>query len=153
MQHSSYGSLMSSLKPALTGELAIQHFEFPGEAKNALSAPVTEFAVLTMKSGKPKDDVEKLLDAISKELDATQRTYLPTLWGPCIEDRNTFLMLVGWDTVEVRTLRGNPSSADVEVNVFQTHRETVKGDALESLIAHIFELVDGHLSHVKLLKH
>jgi len=83
------------------------HFaeDFKNEIRPILVAPVTEIALITAKSA------EQLEETKTKTTELIETAVRPSLGchgyvlGNFVEDPNKLLVLVGWDTVEVRKSR------------------------------------------------
>ncbi|KAJ7459934.1 hypothetical protein FB451DRAFT_1182208 [Mycena latifolia] len=96
----SYTSLIEALKPAAAGKLERHHVDIAGDANTALSSPATEFVVFTVKPEGSPEKLVPLLEELGKGLDISVGAHPPCMWGPSIEDKTKFLLVVGWDTVE-----------------------------------------------------
>ena len=82
------------------------HVQVTSEPYEALAAPITEFAVFTVKPGESKEKVEEFVDAIAKTLAAmgpSAGVFGPS-WGPIVEHDNKLGLFIGWSSVEVCTV-------------------------------------------------
>jgi hypothetical protein len=100
MDSPEYPALIEKLKPALGGPLAMDHIPFNEDVTNALNAPVTQVITSKLKDGQAKDG---LLDAgtFTKALNEAVGAHPPVAFGESKENPGTFIVLIGWDSVEV----------------------------------------------------
>ncbi|KAF8895322.1 hypothetical protein BD779DRAFT_717299 [Infundibulicybe gibba] len=78
-----------------------QRFAYVANPTNALDAPTTEFAVLTLRPGAQKEDLRRSLAALAAELDKVNAKHAPCAWGESADQSGEFLMTIGWDSVDV----------------------------------------------------
>ncbi|KIK07939.1 hypothetical protein K443DRAFT_604541 [Laccaria amethystina LaAM-08-1] len=99
MDSPEYPALIEKLKPALGGPLAMDHIPFNEDVTNALNAPVTQVITSKLKDGQAKDG---LLDAgtFTKALNEAVGAHPPVAFGESKENPGTFIVLIGWDSVE-----------------------------------------------------
>lgn len=86
--------------PALAGPRKVYHAQLSGPTV-ALDKPVTEVAVLTLKTPSP-DNRAALVDILSKLAEATKNL---VAFGLTREDENKYIVIYGWESVEVRKSR------------------------------------------------
>jgi len=131
----SYASLIEGLKPAVSGKLERNHITVAGDVNSALSSPAVELVVLTLKAEGSADKFESLMGDLAKGLDTSAGEHPPCVWGQSVEDKNKYLLVVGWDTVEA-------------------HWEAVKaGTPLQKVVGAIQEHADLVLGHAHIKKH
>ncbi|KAJ7675738.1 hypothetical protein DFH06DRAFT_946602, partial [Mycena polygramma] len=97
----SYASVIEALKPAVTGKLQRNHITVAGDVDAALSSPAVEFVVFTVKPEASGEKLVTLLEELGEGLDVAAGAHPPCFWGQSVEDKNKYLLVVGWDTVEV----------------------------------------------------
>ncbi|KZT23142.1 hypothetical protein NEOLEDRAFT_1031779, partial [Neolentinus lepideus HHB14362 ss-1] len=97
MDSASYAELIEPLKPGLAGQFEMVHVKFNKDPSKALGALVTEVVSIQVKEGKSEADLVELLDQASNiELPgASVFTY-----GPVIEKPGSYIMAVGWPSIE-----------------------------------------------------
>jgi hypothetical protein len=96
-----YPAFVESLKPTLGSPLHILHVEFDGDATAALTAPVTEIAVAKPKEGNTVADIEAIITELRKNSHLVKGVYPPLAWGKIQQEPETYVLAVGWDSVEV----------------------------------------------------
>jgi hypothetical protein len=73
-------------------------------SSNILSAPVTEFAFITLKDGKESErsDLEGLVGELQKAI-STSKGFHGMSWGQSVDPgkENVYILVLGWDTAEV----------------------------------------------------
>ncbi|KAF8887178.1 hypothetical protein BD779DRAFT_533802 [Infundibulicybe gibba] len=98
-----YGKIVQGLLPGYAGGLEtsdMQHIVFPQDPANALSAPISEFAFFVLKEGVKKEALLESLGVLSAEADKVT-AHAPSVYGESREHPNTFVLTIGWDSVEV----------------------------------------------------
>jgi hypothetical protein len=69
-----------------------------------LSAPVTEFAFITLKEGKESErgDLERAIDELQREI-STATGFHASSWGKSVDPgkKNVYIFVLGWDTAAV----------------------------------------------------
>ncbi|KAG6874134.1 hypothetical protein C0995_005550 [Termitomyces sp. Mi166 len=131
-KHESYPALLSALKRAQSGPLDVQHVDFDEDAALALSSPATEVVTLVPNPGaaeESKDLVVKLRENLK-----VQGVCHSVALGESRENKGTWFMLLGWDSVQV-------------------HYDAVSKGALPEIIKKLYELNTLGLKHVKLTKY
>jgi len=72
---------------------------------NLLSAPVTEFAFITLKQGKESErgDLEQLFDELRREISSAKGFY-GFSWGRSVDPgkENLYVLVLGWDSADVQ---------------------------------------------------
>ncbi|KII94714.1 hypothetical protein PLICRDRAFT_97571 [Plicaturopsis crispa FD-325 SS-3] len=96
-----YGPLIDIFRPLFTGPPALIHAKFDKDPTAALTAPATEYAVLTLKEGGSFEVVDKVLAAVTAQETPAVRG---AVYGPSVESDRKLIMAIGWDSVEVRLL-------------------------------------------------
>jgi|ERR1700722_5299988 len=104
MAQESYREVLQSIKPLYTGEFQMVHIPFEKSVTEALSAPVTEVVILTLKPGKSKDDLTTRVDDFLKVLENAEGAHAPGLFGWTIEKEDRAVAIFGWDSIEVNNL-------------------------------------------------
>lgn len=81
------------------------HVTFSGDLIPVLDAPVTEFAVWTLKEGADRAAFQKDLAALHEQLkrEIPSEEMIDGGWGPSVEDEKKFIFGLGWHSLEVRT--------------------------------------------------
>lgn len=72
-----------------------------GDPLPALNAPVTELAKCTLKDQASKDEVEQAFDELIKGHGLFPDDAYGATWGNVIGQEGTYMLLVGWSSVEV----------------------------------------------------
>lgn len=96
-----YPAFVESLKPTLASPLRIQHVEFDGDATAALTAPITEITVAKPKEGNTVADIEVVIAELKKNSHLVKGAYPPLAWGKVQQEAGTYVLAIGWDSVEV----------------------------------------------------
>ncbi|KAF8895321.1 hypothetical protein BD779DRAFT_1668615 [Infundibulicybe gibba] len=104
-------ALLGTLKPLLAGAPEFQHAEMENPY-GALSAPVNEFAYITVKEGQSKEDLIATLDTFHQELG---KIGIPQAFGESREKPGTFVVLVGWKNKEAH---GELASQEEMLKIF-----------------------------------
>lgn len=77
-----------------------EHVEITTDLTKPVSAPVTEIAWIKLKEGKDLD----ALSAFVKDLEQTinkEKGIHSSSWGLSVENKNVYVGILGWDTVDV----------------------------------------------------
>ncbi|TFY79705.1 hypothetical protein EWM64_g4304 [Hericium alpestre] len=122
------GSLGPIVVKGATRDLINAHFEVEGAPFSVLSAPVTEFGIVTPKAGH-EAEVKNILTKLAAFLNEAESAAVGGVFAPTVEKEGSYLLLVGWDSVEEKSAKG------LEIE--------------EELLAH----AEVSFSHVKLLQH
>ncbi|KAJ7259521.1 hypothetical protein B0H12DRAFT_1232001 [Mycena haematopus] len=131
----SYASIIETLRPAVAGNFERHHINVTSDPITALSAPAVEFVVFTLKAGESDEKLSSLLEELGKGADAATGAHPPCAWGQSVEDKNKYLLIIGWDTVEA-------------------HWEAVKeGTSLHAIVGKIKGVADLALGHSHVKKH
>lgn len=86
---------MEKLKPCIGGPKAdMYHVQFSAPTI-ALEKPVTDVVILTLKAPENRASV---VDILSKISEASEKM---VVFGQTREDENKYILIGGWDTVEV----------------------------------------------------
>jgi hypothetical protein len=80
------------------------HITVSKDPNAALSSPAVEFVAFTLKDGASAEKFSALMEELGKGLDVAAGAHPPSVWGQSIEEKNKYLLVVGWDTVEVGVL-------------------------------------------------
>lgn len=91
----------------IPGELKYNlHVHLHGEPYTALAAPLTEIVVWTLREGAPRRNVEELLTALMAVVNAIPfaEGMYKAGWGPVLNDARKFVVMIGWSTMEVRSI-------------------------------------------------
>jgi hypothetical protein len=74
-------------------------------SNNILSAPVTEFAFITLKEGKESErgDLEQLFDELRREI-SSAKGFHGFSWGKSVDPgkENLYILVLGWDSADVQ---------------------------------------------------
>ncbi|PSS32078.1 hypothetical protein PHLCEN_2v2154 [Hermanssonia centrifuga] len=78
------------------------HVHFSEEPYTALSAPLTEIVLWTLKEGSPRAKVEELLTDLMTVVNGipTSAGMHKAGWGPVLENEKQFVVLIGWENME-----------------------------------------------------
>jgi hypothetical protein len=104
MKQESYREVMKSINPLFTGELKMEHIPLDKSPIAALSAPVTEVAILTLKPGKSKAELMAAIVPAAAEVSKLRGLHPPIVYGCPVENENKVVALLGWDSVQVGDL-------------------------------------------------
>lgn len=93
----------TSYEPVSTWDILDVRFDgvrvmFTVDPTTALTAPVTELVVFTLKEGKTADMIVPDLDVLAAQ---DTKTVISSSWGRSIDDARRFVMLVGWESLKV----------------------------------------------------
>lgn len=81
---------------------SIIHANFQSDYTPVFAAPVTEFALVTPKPGVDRKVTEAKVHAIAVMAGITPGCKaISGTWGPVVEKDETYLLVLGWLTVEV----------------------------------------------------
>lgn len=81
----------------------MNHIPFNEDVTNALSAPTTEVITSKLKDGQAKDALlDESASTFTKALNEAAGVHPPAAVGESKENPGTFIVLIGWDSVEVR---------------------------------------------------
>ncbi|KIJ10996.1 hypothetical protein PAXINDRAFT_85219, partial [Paxillus involutus ATCC 200175] len=94
MNHASYPDITAILKPCQGRKIQTYHVQFSAPTI-AFEKPVTEVLVLTLKAPENRATVVNILSKLSE---ATQKMLV---FGQTVEDKNKYIVVGGWPTVEV----------------------------------------------------
>ncbi|KAF7365131.1 hypothetical protein MVEN_00384400 [Mycena venus] len=130
----SYAGVIEQLKPAVAGPFTRDHINTTTDGLTALSAPVVEFVTATLKAGASAEKVSSLVEEFIKGLDGSAGSHAPAVWGQSVENKDKFLLIVGWDSLEA-------------------HQAVVKANAFSSTVSAIQELADISIGHSNVKKH
>ncbi|PPQ83568.1 hypothetical protein CVT26_003974 [Gymnopilus dilepis] len=90
--------------------LTLYHVDFIKPYTPSQSAPTTEVLAITLKEGKTKADLWRVLEAITAKIDEENPKYAPVTWGQTLEDEKKFYLTIGWDSSDAhRQIMGDPS--------------------------------------------
>ncbi|KIM89099.1 hypothetical protein PILCRDRAFT_812997, partial [Piloderma croceum F 1598] len=80
---------------------------------NILSAPVTEFAFITLKQEKESErgDLEQLLDELRREI-SSAKGFHGFSWGKSVDPgkENLYILVLGWDSAEAHWAAVGPDT-------------------------------------------
>ncbi|TFK40844.1 hypothetical protein BDQ12DRAFT_680132 [Crucibulum laeve] len=113
MESKEYAELIGLLKPSIGGKVDMQHVVFSDDATTVLTAPTTEIAIIKKKEGHSVESVKSAIHNLSTAVDKDNVSYVPSVYGPTVEDAETFLLAIGWDSVEAHT-KAVETGADVK---------------------------------------
>ena len=96
MDAPSYSALLEALTPCLSGTRAPEMYHVQFSAPTiALEKPVTEVLILTLKAPENRATVVDILSKISESSGKI------LVFGQTREDENKYILIGGWQTVEV----------------------------------------------------
>ncbi|KAF7790289.1 hypothetical protein EIP86_001243 [Pleurotus ostreatoroseus] len=78
------------------------HVRFSAEPFTALSAPLTEIVLWTLRDDAPRQKVEELLTklmGIVNNIPSSEGLYKAD-WGPVLDNERQFVVLIGWENME-----------------------------------------------------
>jgi hypothetical protein len=104
MKQESYREVMKSINPLFTGEFKMEHIPLDKSPMAALSAPVTEVTVVTLKPGRSKAELMAAIVLAAAEGSKLRGLYFPIVYGCPVENENKVVALLGWDSVQVGNL-------------------------------------------------
>lgn len=98
-----FTSQIAGLQPTMSSPpTSIIHANLTSDFTPVFAAPVTEFALVTPKAGNDRKVTEAALSAICAIVGVTPGCKaISGTWGPVVEKDQTYLLLLGWLTVEV----------------------------------------------------
>ena len=73
----------------------------PNSPSKVLGAPVTEVLLRTITSSTSNEVLISSLNSLPEVL-AKQKGFSGAVWGPTIEDPNLIIVLIGWESIQVR---------------------------------------------------
>lgn len=79
------------------------HVRFSAEPFTALSAPLTEIVLWTLREDAPRPKVEELLTKLMEivnNIPSSEGLYKAD-WGPVLDNERQFVVLIGWENMEV----------------------------------------------------
>ncbi|KAG6896094.1 hypothetical protein C0992_010344 [Termitomyces sp. T32_za158] len=131
-KHESYPAAIASLKRAQAGPLDVQHVNFDEDAALAMDAPVTEIVTLVPKLG-VDEEARDIMTKLKDKLNAHGSCHCATM-GESRENKGTFFMLLGWDSV-------------------QAHYDVVNNGVFPEMIKGLYAVNQVELKHAKLIKY
>jgi hypothetical protein len=92
---------MEKAKTAVAGKLEADNITVSSDPAPALTSPVVAITALTLTADGTAEKLTPLLQELENSVEGTAgaRAYV---WGQSIENKNKYLLLVGWDSLEVR---------------------------------------------------
>jgi quinol monooxygenase YgiN len=106
-----YAAITDALKPAVGGKLDRDHIEASDDPSNALGAPCAEIAIFTLKEGQSKETFKERFARLVSAVNAGATPFTPCFWGESIETPGRFLLVIGWESRQVRFHIKHHSSA------------------------------------------
>ncbi|KAJ3554926.1 hypothetical protein NM688_g2851 [Phlebia brevispora] len=78
------------------------HVRFSVEPYTALSAPLTEIVLWTLRDGASRETVERLLTTLMRIVGSipTSKGMYKAGWGPVLDNEQQFVVLIGWENME-----------------------------------------------------
>ncbi|KAI0269756.1 hypothetical protein BC834DRAFT_863201 [Gloeopeniophorella convolvens] len=96
-----YPKLLNLLKPTMGGgDIDMSHVDFLIDPTPAFKAPITEIAFTSPKTPEDKEAVQARLEQIVSLANGPTKTAFGAAYGPVVEKPDTFVLVVGWDSVE-----------------------------------------------------
>ncbi|KAF5382663.1 hypothetical protein D9615_002902 [Tricholomella constricta] len=132
-QHVSYPGLLTAVSLARSGPLDIQHVDFDRDAVLSFDVPATELVFMTPKAGVSLDDFHDKLATLREHL-IKDTTCHAIAVGASRENKGTWLMVLGWDSV-------------------QAHVDAVSEGIFPELVKNLFAVADIDLKHTNLVKY
>lgn len=93
-----YPAVLQTAKNIFAEEVEIFHVQPRSDPAPILNSPITERATCILKDLATKDEFEKVMEEM---IGALADVSHGATWGPVLEKPDTYLMLVGWENVEV----------------------------------------------------
>ncbi|KAF8158088.1 hypothetical protein B0H34DRAFT_797503 [Crassisporium funariophilum] len=136
MERPDYPAMVARLKPYFRdGQMKMAHVEFNHDTAAAFSAPLTTVTRLTPKAGQSQEDLEATITNVGRVLASVGRgSHAPIAWGELQEERDQFLLVIGWDSLEI-------------------HREFSNNKDNKETIQELYDRADIQMVHVRLSKH
>lgn len=107
--HDLTDSFVKATHPSgVPGELTYNvHVHLSCEPYTALEAPLTEIVLWTLREGASREKVEELLPALMRIVNAIpfSEGMYKAGWGPVSNNDGQFVVMIGWETMEVRVGR------------------------------------------------
>jgi hypothetical protein len=92
-------AVQKAFGPAVAGKLEGRHVQnLTGELGAAASAPVTEIAIFKLRAG---GSMDKLRESIAELRVGPSTGCLGIVSGDCVEHPDTYIAMLGWESVEV----------------------------------------------------
>ncbi|KAF8798997.1 hypothetical protein BYT27DRAFT_7122341 [Phlegmacium glaucopus] len=102
MKRPDYPDMVAALQPFLRdGQMNMCHVEFNNDIAVAFTAPTTAISTLTLTENQNRADLDVLLKTLGEALDHGHGGHAPIAWGETQEEPGKFLLVVGWDSVQV----------------------------------------------------
>lgn len=79
----------------------MRHIDYLHDFFPALTAPVTEVLLMTLKDGKTKEDLDSILLPLGNKIDTKNIHNRPANQGVILEDPKQFVVTIGWDSIQV----------------------------------------------------
>lgn len=100
-------------------------FEPPSNLTMAFGAPVTEFAIVTLKSAEDREKLEGILQMIHASIALTKGA-VASIHGVAMEKPNQYVHVCGWESIEVshcriRLLRNSMTKATCFCRIIRRH--------------------------------
>ncbi|KAF8158086.1 hypothetical protein B0H34DRAFT_440812 [Crassisporium funariophilum] len=126
-----YAGFLADFKCTLASGLLLQHVEFKSDPANAFHAPITEMSTFKVKEGHSQAELDGVIAEIAKNQHLAKGMYPPLAWGEVKQTPGTYILFIGWDSVE----------ADMN---------SVKVAPNDALVAKLYEIADIDLKYVAL---
>ncbi|PFH54110.1 hypothetical protein AMATHDRAFT_53953 [Amanita thiersii Skay4041] len=134
MDSPNYKKITAAFTPLHTGSYTMEHIAVDKDITPALTAPVTEFALLKRKGSRPQAEYEDAAQRIIDTLGAAKGAHPNACWGVSKENSENFYTITGWDSVEA-------------------HTSAVSQDSIKSAVEEVHATFDLAIGHAKLTKH
>lgn len=146
-----YPTVIEKLKPCFKadgGKSEMLHVEFSAPTI-ALDKPVTEVTIITLKAAENRAAVVEILSGLSEV------TKNLLVFGKSREDENKYVVIGGWQTVEVRVEEMKKCDSKLTYYRFlQEHVQMAATPEVAAAVKKLSSLVNrDHLYHTKLLKY
>lgn len=96
-----YPAVLQTAKKIFAEEVEIFHVQPHSDPAPILNSPITERATCIMKDPATKDEFEKAIEEMVGAHKFFADVSQGATWGRVLEKPDTYVMLVGWETVEV----------------------------------------------------
>jgi hypothetical protein len=92
---------VENAKTAVAGKLERDHITVSSDPTPVLTSPVVAITALTLTADGTAEKLTPLLQELENSVEGTAgaRAYI---WGQSVENKNKYLLVVGWDSLEVR---------------------------------------------------
>jgi quinol monooxygenase YgiN len=94
-----FSKFLAACKPALASKPEPIHIKITTDPAKSISAPVTEFAYITLKPGQKMDDLAALISRLAQAINVAEGVH-ESNWGVSIQKDDLYVGIIGWDNEE-----------------------------------------------------